>query len=268
MVLFPQCSFGCGGSQTKKAIFALAFISSFIVLSLLATIPASASNATMTVTAKVNYLQLGEYRNVTMEDMLPGMILLWTWSVQGNVSFFVQAPDSSYPVLKEHFNSSQTSGVLVVQSGTYLIGWKSEQTNVNLSYTCRSFTPEVKLTSPAPGSSLTNLDPAISGTYDDFVKQITITSEGKKSAFAQMSRGEWKSSLPLESGSNTFTIVSYYQIGDFNYNHTENVSLYADTQWIYSNDGSLLMGNSLLILFIAIIVTEVIAFGYIYVILK
>ena len=255
----------------KSALLALVVIISSSTLVLLVAMPCNvgAVPETLTKTTKVSGFEHGQYYNITMNNMTPGMMILWSWGARSNLTFFVEAPDSSYPFFHSHQNYSnlEVSGMLVDQTGDYLIGWRSEDANASLSYTLQAFTPVVKISNPVSGSSLNELNPVIQGTCDSFVKGIDLIKNGNVT-HGSIYKGIWTSRVALEPGANHYELISSYEYGNFSCSHSENVSLYADNQWVYYDNGALQVGSNLMILMSSIVTAELLLFIYIHARLK
>jgi len=194
----------------------------------------------------------GETFHIEVGDVTPGTIISWGWDSDDTLTFWIELPDGS-----TINDLPSLYGLKAQQSGTYELWWMNNNWffSATVSYAVLSFYPQIHLNSPEDGSTITNKNPMIIGTCDQYASEVRISLNNVTFVDAEKQDINWLSNMTLESGLNTIFVETTYQTGYAQYyTHIEEFRIDVDTNWLYEENGETKLGIGIYATIMALVI--------------
>ena len=184
-----------------------------------------------------------------------------------NVTYSPVMPGSTAGNWSANINLSNGNNILYVAT-TYISGTFS-YTKYN-TFAIRTgfvldFNPNLELTNPSAGSTITNLTTTVYGTCDANTSAIWVSLDNITFTQATKLSTNWKVNLTLASGANTLYLVADYQRGNFTYAYKDQATINTDTSQINKGNGNSQIDLGLIFLILAIIAIMALVVGFMFI---
>jgi len=127
-------------------------------------------------------------------------LLIWFWDAQGygSIEFWIETPNGTIVDFPSSPERGQWNyGMYSEDAGQYGFFWKNCHSiyTMKITYVIINLIPFIELTSPEPGSTITDLTPMISRDCDEYVPSIMISTNNSTYYEAQRDGTEWSSNV-------------------------------------------------------------------------